>query len=302
MRNSSSRRAGLTDDRFDQLKTTLEDGIDLITSGEDWKRYLEFQARFYRYSFTNMMLVLMQRPDATMVQARGERKDGKVSGWKALGRTVIEGREESGKIFVWAPRPRTVEDKSAKDGKRTFTSFYPVPVFDVSDTEGDPVPEGATVRLLEGDDAKGLLKLVLEFITANKWTYEFVPVIPGSEANGDCSPTECKIRICTEGRDLKQQAKTAIHEAAHMLLHSGGKGISVPREQKEVEAESVAFIVSAHLGVDTGDYSFGYVAGWAAATGFTHRTVLKHSGKRIQSAAKKIILAIEGDGAEEDAE
>jgi hypothetical protein len=139
MRNSSARETGLTDSRFDQLKSLLEDGIDSITSGDDWKRYLEFQARFYRYSFSNMMLVLIQRPDATMVQARGERKDGKVTGWKALGRTVIEGREESGKIFVWAPRPKTIEDKNAKDGKRTVTSFYPVPVFDVSDTEGDPI-------------------------------------------------------------------------------------------------------------------------------------------------------------------
>jgi hypothetical protein len=118
------------------------------------------------------------------------------------------------------------------------------------------------------------------------------------------NPTAKHIRICTEGRDLKQQAKTAIHEAAHMLLHSSGKGISIPREQKEVEAESVAFIVSAHLGVDTGEYSFGYVAGWAAATGFQHRTVLKHSGKRIQTAARKIIAAIEGsaDNGEGEAE
>jgi hypothetical protein len=79
MRNSSARETGLTDSRFDQLKSLLEDGIDSITSGDDWKRYLEFQARFYRYSFSNMMLVLVQRPDATMVQARGERKDGKVT-------------------------------------------------------------------------------------------------------------------------------------------------------------------------------------------------------------------------------
>lgn len=301
MRNSSARSAGLTDDRFAQLKATLEDGIDSITSGEDWKRYLEFQARFYRYSFTNMMLVLMQRPDATMVQARGERKDGKHTGWKALGRTVVEGREESGKIFIWKPWTRTEEAAEGQKPK-SYVKFFPVPVYDVSDTEGDPIPEGATVRLLEGDDARGLLKLTLEFIEGNGWTYEFLPSIAGSEANGDCSPTEKHIRVCTRERDEKQQAKTAIHEAAHMLLHSGGKGISIPREQKEIEAESVAFIVSAHLGVDTGDYSFGYVAGWSAATGFSHRTALKHSGKRIQSAAKKIIAAIEGDGADEGEE
>lgn len=299
MRNSSARHTGLTDELFAQLKDALHEGIDSLTSGEDWERYLRFQATFRSYSFTNTMLILAQRPDATLVQARGERQDKKVTGWKAVGRTVIPGREESGKIFVWAPRPRTVEDKDAENGKRTYTGFYLVPVYDISDTEGDPLPEAVTVSLLEGDDAAGLLKLALEFITSKGFTYEFVPSIPGSDANGDMNPTARHIRICTEGRDERQQAKTAVHEAAHMVLHSGGKGtgknggISLPREQKEVEAESVAFIVSRYFGVDTGAYSFGYVAGWAAVTGFTCRTAVEHSGKRIQAAAKEITLFME---------
>lgn len=299
MRNSSTRHAGLTDDLFDQLKATLHEGIDSLTSGEDWERYLRFQATFRSYSFNNTMLILAQRPDATLVQARGERKDKKVTGWKAVGRTVIPGREESGKIFVWAPRPKTVEDASAEGGKRTYTGFYPVPVYDISDTEGDPLPSDTKVSLLEGDDVAGLLKLALAFIESKGFTWEFVPSIPGSDANGDMNPVSSHIRICTEGRDERQQAKTAIHEAAHMVLHSGGKGtgknggVSLPREQKEVEAESVAFITSLYFGVDTGAYSFGYVAGWAASTGFTCRTVVEHSGKRIQAAAKEITLFME---------
>ncbi len=297
MRNSSTRSAGLTDATFDQLKEALKEGISQLTSGEDWKRYLEFQATFRSYSFSNTMLILAQRPDATLVQARGERKAGKPVGWAALGRTVIPGREESGRIWVWAPRPRTVED--ADGGKKSYMGFYPVPVYDVSDTEGDPLPDDVTVSLLEGDDAAGLLKLALAFIESKGFTCEFVPSIPGSDANGDMNPVAKHVRVCTEGRDERQQAKTAIHEAAHVVLHTGGTGtgkkggISLPREQKEVEAESVAFIVSRYFGVDTGAYSFGYVAGWAAHTGFTCHTAIEHSGKRIQAAAKEITLFIE---------
>lgn len=298
MRNSSARKAALDDKQFENLKEILADGIDRVTSGEDWKRMLEFQARFPQYSFTNMMLVLAQRPDATLVMPEGKRADGRHAGWYALGRTLRPGAQ---KIYIWKPynKKAEVEGKDGQKEARTFVGFYPVPVYDVADTEGEPLPESNAVRLLEGDDTKGLLKLTLEFITDHGFTYEFVPSIPGSEANGDMNPTAKKIRVCTEGRSERQQAKTAVHEAAHMVLHSGGKGIAVPREQKEVEAESVAFVVSAHLGVDTGDYSFGYVAGWASAAGFSHRTALRHSGKRIQSAAKKIIAAIapaDGDG------
>jgi hypothetical protein len=302
MRNSSARTGTKFDDsRAAELKERLADGIDRLVSGEDWQDYLKFQAAFPRYSFTNMMLVYLQRPDATMVMGAGKRKDGKQAGWAALGRTVTEGREEAGKIFIWKPWTKTVEAENPGEKNRTYLNFYPVPVYDVSDTEGDPVPEGATVRLLEGDGAKGLLKLTLEFITASGFTYELLPGIPGSQANGDMNPVSKHVRVCTEGRSEKQQAKTAIHEAAHMILHSGGKGISVPREQKEVEAESAAYVVSAHLGVDTGDYSFGYVARWAAATGFTPRTAIKHSGKRIQEVAAKIIRAVALADTEEDA-
>lgn len=301
MRNSSRAGARTLDAELVDLKQKLQDGIDAITSGEDWRRYLEFQARFPQYSFGNLMLALAQCPSATMLMPRGERADGKHTGWYALGRTVVPGREEAGKIWIWKPYSGKVDDPSRPEGYRTFTKFHQVPVYDVADTEGEPLPEGAPVTLLEGDDPAGLLKLTVEFIEASGFTVEFVPSIPGSDANGDMNPTERRVRICTGGRDPRQQAKTAVHEAAHVVLHSGGKGISIPRSQKEVEAESVAFIVSLYLGVDTGDYSFGYVAGWAADTGFSHRTVLKHSGKRIQLAARKIITAFEGgDGAAEE--
>jgi hypothetical protein len=295
MRNSSKAAAKFDDNRAEQLKQALQDGIDRLTSGDDWKRYLEFAARFPRYSFGNMMLVFAQCPTASLVMPRGEHKDGTKGGWAALGRTIVPGREESGKIFIWKPYAGKVEDATKPDGFRTFTKFWAVPVYDVADTEGDPIP-AAGVALLEGEDAAGLLKRVLEFITSNGWTYEFTADVLGG-ANGDCNPTARHIRIVSEGRSEKQQAKTALHESAHMLLHSGGKGISAPRSQKEVEAESVAFIVSAHLGVDTGDYSFGYVAGWAGDTGFSARTAIKHSGKRIQQAAAKILKFIEPDSA-----
>jgi len=278
----------MTDSRFEDLKATLQEGIDSITTGADWKRYLDFQATFPRYSFNNLMLVFVQRPDATLVMGKGDpAKPSKRTTWATLGRTA---RDDAQKIWIWAPYSKKYED--AKGEEKSSTRFMRVPVIDVADTEGDELPD-APVSLLKGTDAAGLLGPVAEFIRSQGFTVEFVPSIPGSEANGDMNPTSKVIRVCTGGRDERQQAKTAIHEAAHLILHSSGKGVSVPRSQKEIEAESVAYIVSAHLGVDTGDYSFGYVASWSDDTGFTARTAIKHSGKRIQTAANQILRAVD---------
>lgn len=300
MRNSSARSAGtkFDDSRAAELKERLAAGIDSLVSGEDWQRYLKFQATLPRYSFTNMMLVYLQRPDAVMVMGAGKRKDGKKAGWAALGRNVVPGREESGRIYIWKPWTKTVEAENPGEKGRTYLNFYPVPVYDVSDTEGDALPE--VTSKVEGEDAGWLLKAALEFITAAGWTYEFVPAIAGG-AEGDCNQVARKIRIATEGFSVNHQAATALHEAAHMELHTGPKTVSLPRSQKEVEAESVAFVVGEHFGVDLKAYSFGYVAGWAADTGFAARTAVKHSGKRIQAAAAAIIKFIDPDGAEEAA-
>lgn len=305
MRNSSSPDQGTFDKaRFEQIKAMLAYGISQITDGADWQRYLEFAARFPNYSFGNMMLALAQRPDATMLMPAGKRSDGKHVGWYAAGRTLLP---DAQKIWIWVP---VMKSKAAREaiearGQTVRPSFMAVPVYDVADTEGDPVPEGASATLLRGDDAAGLLALTVKFIEGLGFTVEFVERLPGG-ANGHTNPTDRHVQVATEGRDEKHQAKTTLHEAAHVILHSGGKGtgknggISLPRAQKEVEAESVAFIVSAHLGVDTGEYSFGYIAGWADETGFTHKTAIEHSGRRIQRAAAMIIKALLGDAAAED--
>lgn len=277
-----------------EMKRLLNAGLDALTTGDDWQRYLAFQAQFPHYSFGNMMLILTQKRDATLVMAKGERQDGKHVGWKAAGRTVIPSTPP---IWIWKPYVKTVKSTVAGEDDKKYQNFHLVEVFDISDTIGDPIPE--PVSRLEHDDVKGLLKLTLEFITAQGFTYEFVPETDGS-ANGDMNPTGKHIRICTAGRSTGQQAKTALHEAAHMILHASGKGLTIPREQKEIEAESAAFIVSAHLGVDTGAYSFGYIAAWAASTGFSARTAVKHSGKRIQQAADKIIKFIQPEDAAGD--
>lgn len=275
--------------KAEALKAALQEGMDALTSGSDWESYLAFQARFPSYSFSNTMLVFSQRPSATLVMAEGGPKSkSKRVTWHSLGRTVKPGAQ---KIWIWAPAPRKYEDASGEQKVRT--GFIAVPVYDIADTEGEPVPAPvAAPRLLEGEDEAGLLGSTVSFIESQGFTVQFVPSIPGSAANGDMNPTGKVVRICTEGRDTRQQAKTAVHEAAHLILHSEGKDISLPREQKEVEAESTAFVVSAYFGVDTGAYSFSYVAGWAASTGFTPRTAVKHSGGRINKAAVKIIRAL----------
>lgn len=281
--------------RSEELTGLLKAGIDALTTGEDWKRYLAFQAQLRHYSFANTMLILSQRPDATLVMAEGERKDGKHIGWYAIDRFLSPGAQP---IWIWSTYTKTVKAEQEGEQDRRYRRFHPVKVYDIADTYGKPVPQPNS--RLEGDDAKGLLKLTLDFITDYGFTYELVPSI-GGQANGDMNPVAKHIRICTEGRSTAQQAKTALHEAAHMALHSDGKGISIPREQKEIEAESTAFVVSAHLGTDTSAYSFGYIASWAQHTGFSHRTAIKHSAKRITKAARTILEFIDPqDGPEDD--
>ena len=247
-------------------------------------------AKFPRYSVNNNILIMMQRPDASLVQSYG--------GWKKMGRNVKRG--EKG-IRILAPYPYTTQVEQQKvdsNGKGIFdtkgnpvmetvevdkVAFRPVSTFDVSQTEGKELPS------LGVSELTGSVENYNAFIEAIK---DVCPVPIGFEdiksgAKGYYHTTDKRIAI-QSGMSELQTLKTAIHEMTHQMLHSGED--KKTRSSKEVEAESVAYTVCKHYGLDTSDYSFSYVAGWSGGKDVKE---LKESLDTIQKAAKDIITSLD---------
>jgi hypothetical protein len=253
----------------------LEQGIKNLASQENWLNHLKTQAVFHSYSFNNCCLIINQCPDASSVAG--------FNAWKKLNRNVKKG--EKG-IRILAP----MTYKDAEDPELVRVSFRAVAVFDVSQTEGEPLPE--IVTRLEGDD-NGVLAALKEFAT-NKG-FRVVEEEMG-ETNGSCSYRSPITITLNPNRSLLQQAKTLAHELGHALLHCGENYTGHDaKSAMELEAESVAFVVLQHFGIDSGDYSFGYISHWAAAGADLEPVIaqLKESGARIQKATNEIIGAME---------
>ena len=289
-------------DRLKEITDRLEQGILEVFESERYKEYLRIMSKFHHYSFNNTMLIALQKPDASLIAG--------FSAWKnSHGRTVKKG--EKG-IRIIAPAPFKVRQEIEKldpktnmplvgaDGKAvteekeiTIPAYKVVSVFDVSQTEGKEIPS-IGVNELTGDVSQ-----YEDFFTALKKASP-VPIalehIDGS-THGYYHLAEKRIAIDDNMSEL-QTLKTAIHEIAHAKLHD--IDLNAPKEEKEnhpnqrtreVEAESVAYTVCQHYGLDTSDYSFGYVAGWSSGKELSE---LKGSLETIRLAASELIDSIDG--------
>ena len=289
-------------DRLKEITDRLEQGILEVFESERYKEYLRVMSKFHHYSFNNTMLIALQKPDASLIAG--------FSAWKnSHGRTVKKG--EKG-IRIIAPAPFKVRQKMEKldpktnmplvgaDGKAvteekeiTIPAYKVVSVFDVSQTEGKELPS-IGVNELTGDVSQ-----YEDFFTALKKASP-VPIalehIEGS-AHGYYHLAEKRIAIDDNMSEL-QTLKTAIHEIAHAKLHD--IDLNAPKEKqenrpnqrtREVEAESVAYTICQHYGLDTSDYSFGYVAGWSSGKELSE---LKGSLETIRLAASDLIDNIDG--------
>jgi antirestriction protein ArdC len=265
--------------KTEELLQRLTEGVETLTSSDQWVRYLDVQSRFHRYSFGNCILIALQFPDATRVA--GFRR------WLELGRHVQRGQKG---IAILAPvvHRLKVEDEATGE-ERTILgaprAFRVVHVFDISQTEGDDLPEIPCHRL-EGEGAA--YAELTRYAEGLGFRVE-VGELPG-ETNGLCDPTTKTITV-REGLAPAQQTKTLTHEIAHAMLH--GLDFEAPRAQKELEAESVAYIVCALLDLDTAEYSWGYLASWGADP-----EAIRRSGQRIQQAAQTLLKGL-GINAEE---
>lgn len=289
--------APITDERLAELTDKLENGIKELYASGRYAEYLAAMSKFHHYSFGNALLILFQCPTATHVAGYNTWK-------KEFGRHV-KAQEHGIKIIAPCPYERVVQQEKkdpatgqtlyGADGKAiTETKYVPstkfkvATVFDVSQTEGRELPN-IGVSELTGKVAD--FAAIYDRLAA----LSPLPVeqghVPGT-AKGYASFLEQRI-VVRPGMSEVQTIKTLVHEIAHAKLHN--PELLTPEEQKqrrekEVEAESVAYVVCQHFGIETSDYSFGYVAGWSKGKELDE---LKTSLDRIHSTAGEIINAIQ---------
>ncbi len=269
-------------ERIQEITDQLEAGIQELFESDKFKDYLTCMSKFHNYSLNNTLLIAMQRPDATLV-----------AGYKAWqtdhGRYVRSG-EHGIKILAPCKYKVTVEsEKEDEEPKELeYLKFKITHVFDISQTEGKELPSLGIDELSgDVDEYRSMYKALLRVCP--------VPIVQEDikgGAKGYYNDAEQRIAILT-GMSEMQTIKTMIHEIAHQKMHSSGtRTLDMPndRHTKEVEAESVAYTVCQRYGLDTSDYSFGYIAGWSSGKDMAE---LKSSLERIRSAADELITGID---------
>ena len=259
----------------------LEQGIQSLLDSDKWRQWLTMMSQLRslsgtRYSWQNCLLLLMQNPDASYVAGFHD--------WKKVGRTVKKG--EKG-LAIRAPFTKKLDEVDDSGENKRITYFNLVYVFDITQTEGEEIPELA--RPLQGDDA-GLYQALHNFAL-----HEKMPVYQEAleSYNGYCKFNQAKDKVekivVANHLSNLHKCKTLAHELAHALLHKG-VDYAAHRAECELEAESVAFIVLNHFGLDSSDYSFSYVTTWAGDNAIAQ---LKESAARIQLTANQIVEYIQ---------
>ena len=284
--------------RVQELTDKLEQGLQDLFNSDSYRNYLSTMSKFHNYSFNNTLLIAMQKPDATLVAG--------FKAWhKNFDRHVKKG--EKG-IRILAPAPYKIKEERDKidpvtqellldkDGNPqkeeveiTIPAFRAVSVFDVAQTDGKPIPELAAKELLS--DVEGYQDMIRAVEAISPVPIELEEIAGDSKGYYD---REAKRIAVQENMSESQTLKTMIHEVAHSKLHSKeveqDEQMKKDRNTKEVEAESIAYTVCQHFGIDTSDYSFGYIAGWSSGRDTKE---LRSSMDTIRRTASELITGIE---------
>ena len=287
-------------DKVKEITDKLEAGIQALFESETFKNYLKTLSKFHDYSLNNTILIAMQKPDATLVA-------GYTAWQKNFGRQVQKG-EQGIRILAPTPYKKQMEvdrvdpvtrqpilnpdGSTAKELKEVMVpAFKVVNVFDVSQTDGRPLPTIGVDELTGNVSNYEMFFEALKKACPVPISFEDIP----SGAKGYYHTVDQRIAL-QEGMSEVQTVKTLIHEMAHQKLHSiDPKELPLEeprltRNAKEVEAESVAYTVAQHYGIETSDYSFAYIAGWSQGKDTPE---LKASLDRIRKAADEMITAID---------
>lgn len=244
-----------TNSKFAEIEEKLEKGLEACFDSSSFKNYLNCISKFHRYSVNNLLLIAMQCPDATLVAP--------FNTWKKDFKRNVKKGEKGIQIIVPYKGKKIVEtDEKDENGnniekERTYMSFGRGYVFDVSQTEGDDLPTICKALDFSVNNFEELKNALLSISP--------VPVMfddTGSSAHGYYKP---KANLIVVQKDMSegQTIKTMIHEIAHARLGHGKDGCNLSRNEKELQAESVAYAVSNYLGIDTSDYTFEYLASWS---------------------------------------
>ncbi|CQD02094.1 ImmA/IrrE family metallo-endopeptidase [Mycobacterium timonense] len=271
--------------RIEDIRREIDDAIANLNTGEQWQDWLHYASQFHNYSLQNQLLIRMQRPDATFV-------GGLKKVWnKKFNRNLVAGSKA-----IWVRAPKIVKKKK-DDGtdEEVLIGWLDVPVYDVSDTTGPPLPQRPEVPYTrETGVAPPEMHTELEKqITAHGYTVERVELPEnGPEGYTQTTPTK-KVVVSTRFSDA-HQAMTLAHELAHIQMghmerhhdyHSGPGG---QRPTMEVEAESVAYVIGRHYGLTPGGSAFAYIDGWAK--GDTKK--VQQTADRVNKACKSILGAL----------
>lgn len=273
------------DTRVEAMRSEIDEALSRMSSAEGWQRFLTQASQFHSYSLNNQLLISMQRPDATLVAGRTAWMDKHE-------RHLVKGAKA---IWVYAPmlRKETLVDPGTGEEKvtRRIYGFKPVPVYDVSDTDGKPLltEPGIKREALVGEAPDGMIESLTDTINGKGFTVSYEPLQPG---HGGYTDFRGQRVVVNSNLGSRERARTLAHEAAHIELghgeeiaeyhtRPGGK-----RPDMEVEAESTAYVVARAWGIDEiGNASFNYIDGWAA--GDVNR--VKATAEKVVTAAKSLL-------------
>ena len=266
----------MTDDakasRKRDLLDKLEAGVAAVQNSDTFKTYLSFASKFYKYSPNNIILIYMQKPEATHV--------GGFNLWRSLNRPVRNG--EKG-IMIFAPHTYKAKD----DDESKEIGFHVEHVFDISQTEVDDVP-GLDIVELAGDDGDELWGVLVDYAKATGLILVTDDHHRMGQEEGWYQRSTNTIYV--RRRDSRNMAKTFIHELAHHM----DSAITLPGVDKaelETVAEGTAYVVSQHYGLDCGDYSFKYIATWCESEDGVK--VIRRVMSRIQHNVRLLLTAID---------
>ena len=282
------------EEKTKQAFEMIEQGVKDVYSSDNFRKYLSCCSKFHSYSLNNTLLILAQKPDATLVAG--------YNAWQRnFNRHVDKG--ESGLIILAPVTSKITQlmDKADEDGNPILDEngdpikeervinqlrFTTTTVFDISQTSGEPLPSlihnltGSSDEILAFiDSVKDICTISIDYHSPSK------DAVLAGGAKGYYSIAEDRIVLNMELEDM-QIAKTLIHEYSHSILH---KKTDKDSDQREIEAESLAFVLCDHFGIDTSDYSFGYIASYAAQDEAKLKTILSN----IQSTAHEMIDKLE---------
>lgn len=296
--------------KLDALRETQRQALMTLTTEDGWTRWLTAQRLFRDYSFLNTMLILIQKPDATRVAG--------FKTWAALGRRITSGKGSGIQIWGKPYHPHIWVNKAdlppnsqilATDGDKAkiiapFSRCPRLHVWDVSQTDGDPLPEIETAMLGDGDQdqtelAQHIIDRLTAWVTGQGWTI-IIESRPGT-ARGSVKFSTRQMWV-RDGLSVLDRARVMIHECSHMVLHNdetwAAKG---DRAVREIQAESATYAVAGMLDLDTSCMSTGYVAGWAGSLASEPDAVLalvEKTGKAVHYVVRTLLPLIEDEAAD----